>query len=193
VRRPTETDIRLASRMLHKVALSSFPFESRAFRHPAVVALNARQHLTNHITITFPASVDIRSRDKIQIPPLRLSYRRPFHCDYPLYSLHRAVRDPPAYIGFLQFRYKTAHHYPRHFLIKRQRSALYPRCPVLLVQSPVDSRRFYVKQLLGFGSAPSHLVLLAHAPVDQLIDVFLHMGVEIRSPFRHASAYPLTD
>jgi hypothetical protein len=30
--------------------------------------------------------------------------------------------------------------------------------------------------LLGSGSAPSHLVLLAHAPVDQLIDGTLHMG-----------------
>jgi hypothetical protein len=34
--------------------------------------------------------------------------------------------------------------------------------------SPVDNRGFHVKQLLGSGSAPSHLVLLAHAPVDQL-------------------------
>ena len=44
------------------------------------------------------------------------------------------------------------------------------------VQSPVDNRGFYVKQLLGSGSASSHLVLLAHAPVDQLIDGALHMG-----------------
>jgi hypothetical protein len=37
-------------------------------------------------------------------------------------------------------------------------------------ESPVDNRRFYVKQVLRAGSAPSHLFLLAHAPVDQLID-----------------------
>jgi hypothetical protein len=30
--------------------------------------------------------------------------------------------------------------------------------------------------LLCSGSAPSHLVLLAHAPVDQSIDGALHMG-----------------
>jgi hypothetical protein len=30
--------------------------------------------------------------------------------------------------------------------------------------------------LLGSGSTPSHLLLLAHAPVDQLIDGALHMG-----------------
>ena len=48
--------------------------------------------------------------------------------------------------------------------------------PGILVQSPVDNRGFHVKQLLGSGSAPSHLVLLAHAPVDQLIDGALHMG-----------------
>jgi hypothetical protein len=41
---------------------------------------------------------------------------------------------------------------------------------------PVDNRGFHVKQLLGSDSAPSHLVLLAHAPVDQLIDGALHMG-----------------
>jgi hypothetical protein len=46
----------------------------------------------------------------------------------------------------------------------------------ILVQSPVDDRGFHVKQLLGSGSAPSHLVLLAHAPVDQLIHGALHMG-----------------
>jgi hypothetical protein len=44
------------------------------------------------------------------------------------------------------------------------------------VQSTVDNRGFHVKQLLGSGSTPSHLVLLAHAPVDQLIDGALHMG-----------------
>ena len=48
--------------------------------------------------------------------------------------------------------------------------------PGIPVQSPVDNRGFYVKQLLGSGSAPSHLVFLAHAPVDQLIDGALHMG-----------------
>src|ERR1700726_265111 len=48
--------------------------------------------------------------------------------------------------------------------------------PGILVQSPVDNRGFHVKQLLSSGSAPSHLVLLAHAPVDQLIDGALHMG-----------------
>ena len=32
------------------------------------------------------------------------------------------------------------------------------------------------KQVLGSGSAPSHLPLLAHAPVDQLIDGALYMG-----------------
>ena len=53
VRYPTETDIRRVSRTLHKVALSSFPFESPAFRHPAVVTRNDRQHLTNHITTVF--------------------------------------------------------------------------------------------------------------------------------------------
>jgi hypothetical protein len=42
--------------------------------------------------------------------------------------------------------------------------------PGIPVQSPVDNRGFHVKQLLGCGSTPSHLVLLAHAPVDQLID-----------------------
>jgi hypothetical protein len=48
--------------------------------------------------------------------------------------------------------------------------------PGIPVQSPVDDRRFYVKQVLRSGSAPSHLSLLAHAPVDQLIDGTLHMG-----------------
>jgi hypothetical protein len=42
--------------------------------------------------------------------------------------------------------------------------------PGIPVQSPVDNRGFHVKQLLRSGSAPSHLVLLAHAPADQLID-----------------------
>jgi hypothetical protein len=36
------------------------------------------------------------------------------------------------------------------------------------VQSAIDNRGFHVKQLLGSGSAPSHLVLLAHAPVVAL-------------------------
>jgi hypothetical protein len=48
--------------------------------------------------------------------------------------------------------------------------------PGIPVQSPVDNGGFDVKQLLGSGSAPSHLVLLAHAPIDQLIDGALHMG-----------------
>ena len=48
--------------------------------------------------------------------------------------------------------------------------------PGIPVQSPVDDRGFHVKQVLGSGSAPSHLLLLAHAPVDQLIDGALHMG-----------------
>jgi hypothetical protein len=39
-----------------------------------------------------------------------------------------------------------------------------------------------VKQLLGSGSAPSDLVLLAHAPVDQLIDGALHMGGRNKGP-----------
>jgi hypothetical protein len=48
--------------------------------------------------------------------------------------------------------------------------------PGIPVQSPIDNRGFHVKQLLGSGSAPSHLVLLAHTPVDQLIDGAFHMG-----------------
>src|SRR5271165_942712 len=48
--------------------------------------------------------------------------------------------------------------------------------PGIPVQSPVDDRGFHVKQVLGSGSAPSHLLLLAHAPVDQLVDGALHMG-----------------
>jgi hypothetical protein len=48
--------------------------------------------------------------------------------------------------------------------------------PGVPVRSPVDNRGFHVKQLLGSGSAPSHLVLLAHAPIDQLIHGALHMG-----------------
>jgi hypothetical protein len=48
--------------------------------------------------------------------------------------------------------------------------------PGIPVQSPVDNRGFHVKQLLASGSTPSHLVLLAHAPVDQLIDDTLYMG-----------------
>jgi hypothetical protein len=48
--------------------------------------------------------------------------------------------------------------------------------PGIPVQSPVDNRGFHVKQLLRSGSAPSHLVFLAHTPVDQLIDGALHMG-----------------
>jgi hypothetical protein len=48
--------------------------------------------------------------------------------------------------------------------------------PGIPVQSPVDNRGFHVKQVLRSGSAPSHLFLLAHAPVDQLIDGTLHMG-----------------
>jgi hypothetical protein len=47
--------------------------------------------------------------------------------------------------------------------------------PGISVQSPVDNRRFYVKQVLRYGSTPSHLLLLAHAPVDQLIDGALHL------------------
>jgi hypothetical protein len=50
--------------------------------------------------------------------------------------------------------------------------------PGIPVQSPVDNRGFHVKQLLGSGSTPSLLVLLAHAPVDLLIDGALSRSAE---------------
>ena len=65
--------------------------------------------------------------------------------------------------------------------------------PGVPVQSSVDDRGFHVKQVLRSGSAPSHLMLLAHAPVDQLIDGALNMRGRNGSPFQSASAYPLTD
>jgi hypothetical protein len=48
--------------------------------------------------------------------------------------------------------------------------------PGIPVQSPVDDRGFHVWQVLRSGLAPSHLVLLAHAQVDLLIDGALKMG-----------------
>jgi hypothetical protein len=49
----------------------------------------------------------------------------------------------------------------------RRRYPRYRMIPGISIQSPVHNRCFHVKQLLGSGSAPSHLVFLAHAPVDQ--------------------------
>jgi hypothetical protein len=48
--------------------------------------------------------------------------------------------------------------------------------PGVPAQSPVDNRGFHVKQVLRSGSAPSHLLLLAHAPVNQLVDGALHVS-----------------
>jgi hypothetical protein len=47
--------------------------------------------------------------------------------------------------------------------------------PGISVQSPIDNRGFHVKQVLVSGSTPAHLLLLAHASVDRLIDGELHM------------------
>jgi hypothetical protein len=65
--------------------------------------------------------------------------------------------------------------------------------PAIPVQSPVDDRRFHVKQVLRSGSAPSHLFLLAHAPVDQLIDGALHMGRRntLSVPVRFSMTFPV--
>jgi hypothetical protein len=58
------------------------------------------------------------------------------------------------------------------------------------VQLPADNRGFHVKQVLGSGTAP---LLLAHAPVDQLVDGVLRMGGRntLSFPARFWSSYYL--
>ena len=60
--------------------------------------------------------------------------------------------------------------------------------PGIPVQSPVDNRGFHVKQLLGSGSAPSHLVLLEQM-AEELSEVLgrkraIHVPEKLKLVFR---------